>query len=96
MIEILEIILPLIVYTLMIVLLVLMIILGTRLMKTIDKINRIADFFLEKIESLNNIFKFANDTVGKISDFGSSVVDKVIVTANKIMGIGNSDEYDDF
>jgi len=94
--EALGIILPIIIYLLTIVLLVMLIILGTKLMKTVDRINSFIDYIEEKIESLNNILTFATDTADKLSSFGGRFVDKFITTANKIIGIGSSDEYDDY
>jgi hypothetical protein len=87
--------LPIIIYILLVILLVIGIILGIKLIITIDKVNDIADDVMEKVESLNGIFKIASFASNKLGALSSKIVDGVVSFINKIMGLKNGKDEDD-
>lgn len=97
MIETLGIILPIIIYALLIVLLVVIIVLGVKLIKVTDKINVIIDDFERKIESLNNIFNYANQAASKLGALSNKLIDVAVTTISKAVGVKNNiDDEDDY
>jgi len=72
---------PIVLYTLGAVLLVVLIILGVKLINTIDKVNNLLDDSYKKIQSLNGLF----DVIDTITDTLSSVNDKLVGTVSSII-----------
>ena len=73
--------LPVVIYFLLIALLVIGIILGIKLIKTMDKVDKIVDDVNDKIESLDsmfNIIDFASEKIATISDKVIDVVGSLI------------------
>ena len=73
--------LPVVIYFLLIALLVIGIILGIKLIKTVDKVDKIVDDVNDKIESLDsmfNIIDFASEKIATISDKVIDVVGSLI------------------
>ena len=84
MIEALNEVLPVFVYILLIGLLVVSIILGIKLIITIDKINLVVDDITEKISSLDNIFRIFTGISDKFGLLSSKITDTVISLFSKI------------
>ncbi len=97
MIEALNTVLPIFIYILLIALLVVGIVLGIKLIITIDKVNAVVDDITEKVSSLNNFFKVISGISDKFALFSSKLSDTVL---SFISRIGNSrkgkeeDEYE--
>jgi len=72
---------PIVLYTLGAVLLVVLIILGVKLINTIDKVNNLLDDSYKKIQSLNGLF----NVIDTITDTLSSVNDKLVGTVSSII-----------
>lgn len=88
--------LPIIIYILLIILLIIGIILGIKLIITIDKVNDIVDDVMEKVESLNGIFKVFNFASAKLGMLSTKVVDAIMSFINKLMGLKNGKEDEDY
>ena len=95
MIESLGAVLTILIYILLIVLLVVGIILGIKLIMTIDKINVLIDEVKEKVDSLNNLFRFINGISDKFALLSSKMTDSVLSLisriGNKILRKGEDD-----
>lgn len=96
MIEILAAALPIIIYFLLIILLIIGIILGIKLIITIDRINGIIEDITKKLETLNSVFKLISLARNKVGFLGSKIVDSIASFVNKIIGLGNGKEDDDY
>ena len=72
---------PIILYTLGAVLIIVLIILGIKLINTVDKVNNLLDDSYKKIQSLNGLF----DVIDTITDTLSSVNDKLVGTVSSII-----------
>lgn len=75
--ELLQIILPLLLYTAGVVLLIVLIIICIKLVKTMNKIDSIVDDVDRKVKSLNGIFNVIDFFTDKISSLTSTLVDKI-------------------
>ena len=95
MIESLGAVLTILIYILLIGLLVVGIILGIKLIITIDKINVLIDEVKEKVDSLNNLFRFINGISDKFALLSSKMTDSVLSLisriGNKILRKGEDD-----
>ncbi len=82
--ELLEDILPIILYSLGIVLLVILIILSIKLIKTVNHTNEILDDVEEKSKSLNGLFSTIDVVTDALSNVSDSLVDGVAGLITKI------------
>lgn len=77
-------ILPVILYVLGIVLVAILIILGVKLMYTIDKTNQILDDIENKSRSLNGVFEIVDSVTDSLSIISDTVVDGLVGLISKI------------
>ena len=87
--------LPIIVYILLIVLLVVTIILGIKLIGTIDKVNTLVDDVTQKVKTLDKVFELvdlATDRVGMIADV---TVNFITSGFKKVFGILNKSKKEE-
>ena len=96
MVEALNAVLPIFVYILLIGLLVVGIILGIKLIITIDKVNNIMDDVEEKIESLNGLFRIINGVSDKFNFLSSKIADTVVSLISKLGNHGKRKDDDDY
>lgn len=75
--EFLEVYLPAVVNVLLIILLVVGIVLGVRLINTLNRINELVDNVEAKVNSLNGMFNIINFATNKISTMSERVVEGV-------------------
>ena len=94
MIETLSEVLPVIIYSLLIVFLIVVIILGIKVIIIVDSINNIIQDIQNKVASLDGIFRFASSAANKLNSLGSKIVDTVVGSITKIIGgKGKDDDY---
>lgn len=96
MIESLNAVLPIFVYLLLIALLVVGIILGIKLIITLDKVNEIVDDVKDKVESLNSVFRVINGIGDKFTLLSSKVTDTVVSLISKIGNSRRRKDEDDY
>jgi len=77
-------ILPIILYILGSILLVVLIILGIKMIKTMDKISDVADDAKKKLTSLNGFFSVVDFTTDKLATISDNVVEIVTSLIRKI------------
>ena len=94
MIEALGTVLPIVIYFLLIIFLIVVIVLGIKIIITVDMINSIIEDVQNKISALDNVFKMVSNAADKIGGFGSKIVDTLLGTFNKIIGVGRKDDDD--
>ena len=87
--------LPIILYVLCAVLLVAVIILVTKLIKTVDKTNAILDDVEEKSKSLNGLFYAIDSITDTISSVNDRIVDKLLGFFGKMFGRRKKNERED-
>jgi len=73
-------------YILGVALLVILIILGLKLINTVDKTNEILDDVNDKVQSLNGLFNAINMTTSTISSIGDKVVNIFATIVGKFVG----------
>ena len=73
---------PIVLFTLGSILLIVLIILGVKLINTIDKTNRLLDDSYRKMQTLNSFF----NVIDHITDTLSSVSDSVVNTVSSVIG----------
>ena len=76
--------LPIILYSLGIILLVVLIILSIKLIHTIDKTNKILDDAYNKTKSLNGIFNAIDKVTDALSNISDSLVGAITTGLNKV------------
>lgn len=96
MIESLNAVLPIFVYLLLIALLVVGIILGIKLIITLDKVNEIVDDVKDKVDSLNSVFRVINGIGDKFTLLSSKVTDTVVSLISKIGNSRRRKDEDDY
>ena len=79
--------LPIILYILGSILLIVLIILGIKLIVTMDKVNAIADDVQVKLKSLNGVFSIIDVTTDKLATITDKFVDGVTSLIRKIFMI---------
>lgn len=75
--EVLSELLPIIIYALLIVLLIVCIIIGYKVIVTMNHIEKIVDDVDQKVKSFNKFFKILNFTTDKIAAFSDSIISRV-------------------
>ncbi len=96
MVESLNAVLPIFIYLLLMALIVVGIILGIKLIITIDKINRVVDDLEDKVASLNGVFRVINGISDKFSLISSKVIDTVVSLISRIGNKKNREDEDDY
>lgn len=85
--------LPVVLYLLGIVLLVILIILGIKLIHTINKTNAVLDDVYEKSKSLNGLFNTIDTITDTLSNISDTVVGAVSGLIGKIFSIGKRKKH---
>lgn len=86
--------LPIILYIFGIVLLIVLIILGIRLIQTIDRANRLLDDVEQKVSSLNGFFHIVDTITDNLAFLSDKVVDTVSGFITKIFKRKKKEEED--
>lgn len=76
--------LPIIIYFLLIVLLIIAIVIGIKLITTMNKVDKLVEDVNEKLESLNDIFNMAEYISGKMSAISETIIGVVTAAISKI------------
>ncbi len=76
--------LPIIIYFLLIVLLIIAIVIGIKLITTMNKVDKLVEDVNEKLESLNDIFNMAEYISGKMSAISETIIGVVTTAISKI------------
>ena len=92
--EILNAILPVLLYIFGIILLIVLIILGIRMIQVLDKVDRIVDNVEEKVNSVNGFFEMLDKTSYGISMLGDKIINLVSGAISKIFNKNKKDEED--
>ncbi len=87
--------LPMILYILGSILLVVLIILGIKMIGTMNKIDEIADDISTKLKSLNGFFSVIDFTTDKLATITDKVVDGVTALINRMFRRKKKEEYED-
>ncbi len=72
--EILNAVLPVLLYTFGIILLIVLIILGIRMIQLLDKVDKLTDDVSNKVSSLDNLFTIIDKTADGISQINDKIV----------------------
>ena len=92
--EILNAILPVLLYVFGIILLIVLIIIGIRMIQVLDKVDRIVDNVEEKVNSFNGFFEVLDKTGYGISMIGDKVINLFSGVISKIFNKNKKDEED--
>ncbi|MBQ9854208.1 MAG: hypothetical protein IJO57_04165 [Bacilli bacterium] len=84
--------LTIILYVLGSILLIVLIVLGIKLIGTLNKINNVVDDITEKVQTLNGFFTLVEYITDKVSSIGDVVVNFASSVANKIFNKKESEE----
>ena len=84
-----------ILYILGSILLVVLIILGIKMIGTMNKIDEIADDISTKLKSLNGFFSVIDFTTDKLATITDKVVDGVTALVNRMFRRKKKEEYED-
>lgn len=76
--------LPIVIYILLIAILTIGIILGIKLIKTVDKVDKTVDNVNEKLESLDSMFNIIDIATDKIASFSDRLIDGVSSFISKL------------
>lgn len=87
--------LPMILYILGSILLVVLIILGIKMIGTMNKIDEIANDISTKLKSLNGFFSVIDFTTDKLATITDKVVDGVTALINRMFRRKKKEEYED-
>lgn len=87
--------LPMILYILGSILLVVLIILGIKMIGTMNKIDEIADDISTKLKSLNGFFSVIDFTTDKLATITDKVVNGVTALINRMFRRKKKEEYED-
>ncbi len=82
----LDIVLPVLLYTFGIILLIVLIVLVMQLIQTLKKVDRIVDNVEGKVNSLNGVFALIDKTADSIALFSDSIVNALASLAYKLVG----------
>lgn len=87
--------LVIVLYALGSILLVVLIILGIKLIITMDKIGKVVDNINTKVDSLNGLFSIIDFTTNKLTMISDKVVDGVTGIVKKVFNKNKEEEFDD-
>ena len=82
--ETLNVVLPIVLYLLTCVLIIMLIVLALKLMRTVDKYNELADNLSRKINTLNNFFHIIDIVTDKVSFLSDRLVDGIASLIAKV------------
>ena len=83
--EFLQSILPIIIYLLLIVILIVGIILFLRIIKTLDKVDKVVEDVNHKVKSLNGFFEIIDYTTDKLVNVSDKLVDFISLGITKVL-----------
>ena len=92
--EVLNAILPVLLYIFGIILLIVLIILGIRMIQVLDKVDRVVDSVEEKVNSFNGFFDILDKTGYSISMIGDKIIGLFSGIISKIFNKNKKDEED--
>ena len=92
--DVLNAVLPVLLYIFGIILLIVLIILGIRMIQVLDKVDRIVDNVEEKVNSFNGFFEVLDRTGYGISVIGDKVINLFSSMISKIFNKNKKDEED--
>lgn len=92
----LSLILSVLLYTFGIILLIVLIILGIRLIKVIDRVDKLLDNVEAKVNSMNGLFMVASKFSEGLSTITDSLVFSVTSSISKIFGRKNKNKEDNY
>lgn len=92
--DVLNAILPVLLYIFGIILLIVLIILGIRMIQILDKVDRVVDNVEEKVNSFNGFFEVLDKTGYGISVIGDKVINLFSSMLAKIFNRNKKDEED--
>ncbi|MBE6148412.1 MAG: hypothetical protein E7167_02835 [Firmicutes bacterium] len=93
--EVLNQVLPIVIYILLIGLLVIGIIIGIKLIITMNKVEKIIDNVENKVNSLNGVFNIIEMASGKITGVYERIIDIITGVVNKLfLRKGKEDDYE--
>lgn len=92
--DVLNAVLPVLLYIFGIILLIVLIILGIRMIQILDKVDRIVDNIDEKVNSFNGFFDILDKTGYSISVIGDKVIGLFSGIVSKIFNRKNKEEDD--
>ena len=87
--------LQIVLYVLGSILLLVLIILGIKLIITMDKVNKLVDNINTKVNSLNGLFSVIDFTTNKLTMVSDKIADAVTSLIKKIFNRKKEEEYDD-
>ena len=87
--------LTILLYVLGAILLVVLIILGIKLIITMDKFEKLVDNINTKVSSLNGLFSVIDFTTDKFTSISDKVVDGVSSLVGKVFNRKKEEEFDD-
>lgn len=82
--EAINIVMPVILYTLTSILIVILIVLGIKLIRAVDKFNDLADNIGKKVNSLNSFFSIIDMVTDKVSFLSDRLVDGIASVFTRI------------
>ena len=88
-------ILPIIIYMLLIVFLIICIVIGLKLIKTMNKVDQIVDNVEGKVNSLNGLFNIIDKTSLKIAGIYEKSTDLITKFINKMLSFKNKRKDED-
>ena len=94
--EVLSQVLPIIIYILLIGLITIGIIIGVKLIITMNKIERVVDNVEDKVNSLNGLFNIINATTSKMSGIYQKVYDFIGNMVDKVIGLKKRKDDEDY
>ena len=92
--DVLNAILPVLLYIFGIILLIVLIILGIRMIQVLDKVDRVVDSVEEKVNSFNGFFDILDKTGYSISMIGDKIIGLFSGIISKIFNKNKKDEED--
>ena len=94
--DVLNAVLPILLYVFGIVLLIVLIILGIRMIQFLDKVDRLVDNVEEKVNSLDNFFDILDKTSYGLTVIGDKTIGLISGIISKIFNKNRKDEEDNY
>lgn len=94
--EALQLTLPIVIYFLLIILIIIAIVLGIKLIMTVNKVDKILDDVNEKMESVGEIFNIIDFVTGKINAISETIFGAITGAISKVFKkINKESEFDE-